>query len=161
MSSPDYTRDAVEQFYWCFAEVNVGILCAAAPALKPFFMRYLPALLRSSVASGGGTHTNGISGVESKVRRKTHSQSYELRSGDGPHRASDETELWTGNGSGKGARSRVVDHSKTDLDASSLESMDARGGGRNTVVVSTGQAKVLGGDGISVVKETTVDYAPR
>lgn len=47
MVSADYTWDAVEQFQWCFAEVNAGIVCACAPALKPFFARYIPSLLTS------------------------------------------------------------------------------------------------------------------
>jgi hypothetical protein len=47
MISPDYTWDAVEQFQWCFAEVNAGIVCACAPALNPFFVRYVPGLLSS------------------------------------------------------------------------------------------------------------------
>jgi hypothetical protein len=45
MASADYTWDAVEQFQWCFAEVNASIVCACAPALKPFFARYLPGVL--------------------------------------------------------------------------------------------------------------------
>ncbi len=47
MASEDYTWDAVEQFHWCFAEVNAAIVCACAPALKSFFVRYLPGLLSS------------------------------------------------------------------------------------------------------------------
>jgi hypothetical protein len=45
MSSTDYTWDAVEQFQWCFAEVNAGIVCASVPALRSFFARYLPGLI--------------------------------------------------------------------------------------------------------------------
>jgi hypothetical protein len=51
MTSKDYTWDAVEQFQWCFAEVNAAIICASAPALKPFFVRYLPGLLSSHFRS--------------------------------------------------------------------------------------------------------------
>jgi hypothetical protein len=51
MVSSDYASDAVEQFQWCFAEVNAGIVCACAPALKPFFVRYLPGLLSSHFRS--------------------------------------------------------------------------------------------------------------
>ncbi|KAJ8110395.1 hypothetical protein OPT61_g6750 [Boeremia exigua] len=51
MVSKDYTWDAVEQFQWCFAEVNAAILCACAPASKPFFVRYLPGLLSSRFRS--------------------------------------------------------------------------------------------------------------
>ncbi|KAJ4383995.1 hypothetical protein N0V86_000839 [Didymella sp. IMI 355093] len=51
MTLRDYTWDAVEQFQWCFAEVNAAIVCASAPALKPFFVRYLPGLLSSHFRS--------------------------------------------------------------------------------------------------------------
>lgn len=51
MTSKDYTWAAVEQFQWCFAEVNAAILCARAPAMKPFFARYLPSLLSSHFRS--------------------------------------------------------------------------------------------------------------
>ena len=39
MASADYRWDAVEQFKWCFAEVNLAIAYASAPVLKPFFTR--------------------------------------------------------------------------------------------------------------------------
>jgi hypothetical protein len=131
MSSANYTRDAVEQFYWCFAEVNVGIVCAAAPALKPFFMRHLPALLKSGRGDGTTEGTPGGSG------RRRQSQSYELRGR--PEGASDEAKLWRG---------------KIDQDASSVDSS------RHTVVVTTGEGRGEG-EGINVVKETTVNYNGR
>ncbi|KAF2640115.1 hypothetical protein P280DRAFT_452571 [Massarina eburnea CBS 473.64] len=51
MVSTDYTWDAVEQYQWCFAEVNAAIICASAPALRPFFMKYVPSLLKSRFGS--------------------------------------------------------------------------------------------------------------
>jgi hypothetical protein len=51
MTSKDYTWAAVEQFQWCFAEVNAAIVCACAPALKPFLARYVPSLLSSHFRS--------------------------------------------------------------------------------------------------------------
>ncbi|KAL3479194.1 hypothetical protein BJX99DRAFT_268605 [Aspergillus californicus] len=40
LTSEDYTWDITEQFYWSFIEVNMGILCASVPALKPFAKRF-------------------------------------------------------------------------------------------------------------------------
>jgi hypothetical protein len=74
VSSSDYTWDAVEQFYWCFAEVNVGILCASIPALRPLFMRYIPSFLahsRDKSSSDKNAHLDmHNSVVESNKRRR-------------------------------------------------------------------------------------------
>ncbi|KAK7914066.1 hypothetical protein PG985_011769 [Apiospora marii] len=56
MHSPDYSWDVAEQFVWSFIEINAGIICATVPALKPFFVRYLPKLLG---ASRGGNSASG------------------------------------------------------------------------------------------------------
>lgn len=120
MSSPNYTRDAVEQFYWCFAEVNLGIICAAAPALKPFVMRYVPSLLRSGLSSSGrGTKSRSevlrehkASAVDERKRRVMQAESYELRSRDdlaerigesAPRESTsgDEAKLWMGDDQAK------------------------------------------------------------
>ncbi|KAK7724880.1 hypothetical protein SLS57_004151 [Botryosphaeria dothidea] len=44
-NSPDYTWNVVDQYVWSFIEINVGIICASIPPLKPFFSRYAPILL--------------------------------------------------------------------------------------------------------------------
>ncbi|KAL4921172.1 hypothetical protein BDW62DRAFT_175067 [Aspergillus aurantiobrunneus] len=70
LSSPDYTWDITEQFYWSYIEVNAGILCASVPALKPFAVRYLSPVFggssqryhaREGYSSGpAGTDSEGI-----------------------------------------------------------------------------------------------------
>ncbi|PLB47125.1 hypothetical protein P170DRAFT_448802 [Aspergillus steynii IBT 23096] len=61
LTSPDYTWDITEQFYWSYVEVNMGILCASVPALKPFAKRHLATMFGSS----GRYHRGGEAGGES------------------------------------------------------------------------------------------------
>ncbi|CAI6287712.1 unnamed protein product [Periconia digitata] len=92
MASADYTWDAVEQFHWCFAEVDVAIVCASAPALKPFFVKYVPGLLSSRWGSshdpksyGGKSNPSGIhvlQTISQQRTRKSNKNAYELHSRD-------------------------------------------------------------------------------
>ncbi|KAL4874376.1 hypothetical protein BJY04DRAFT_226121 [Aspergillus karnatakaensis] len=67
LTSPDYTWDITEQFYWSYIEVNAGILCASVPALKPFAKRHLATMFGSSQHSKnrGGGPSSGPTGQES------------------------------------------------------------------------------------------------
>lgn len=114
MVSTDYTWDAVEQFQWCFVEVNAGILCASVPALKPFFVRYLPGLINSKLRSNEpsknkeGYNNSGYNTIEkdSHQRSRTKKDLYELTVLDDdassdktrqlPNASDDETRLWSG-----------------------------------------------------------------
>lgn len=82
MVSADYTWEAVEQFQWCFAEVNAGIVCACAPALRPFFARYLPSLLSSRFRSNNrdddGCKSNELAPPDSRSRHHV-KEAFELR----------------------------------------------------------------------------------
>lgn len=114
MVSTDYTWDAVEQFEWCFAEVNASILCACAPALKPFFSRYIPGLLSSHFRSRdhhGSPKNTGPSfqSSPSHVSGQSKSNTYEMEVHDNvsidtttnqQNTADDEMRLWTRNASG-------------------------------------------------------------
>ncbi|KAF1933885.1 uncharacterized protein M421DRAFT_388187 [Didymella exigua CBS 183.55] len=75
MISKDYTWDAVEQFEWCFAEVNAAIICACAPAPKLFFARYLPGLLGSHFRSHN-SENEPSNNSEPNVPATTGSNSY-------------------------------------------------------------------------------------
>ncbi|WYZ45334.1 hypothetical protein EsH8_VIII_000650 [Colletotrichum jinshuiense] len=113
LSSDDYCWDAVEQFIWCFLEVNAGIVCASVPALKPFFMRYLPSLIMAQLSSNNSTPTTGKTsrsrGLDTVVaqnleRRRIQDESYMLSSRDERSisdvkrgfEEDDETKLWDG-----------------------------------------------------------------
>ncbi|KAF6842051.1 integral membrane protein [Colletotrichum plurivorum] len=177
LSSPDYCWDAVTQFVWCFLEVNAGIVCASVPALKPFFMRYLPSIIASRMSSkGGGVSSTGKSGrsrdlntvvAENIERRRMQDEGYELSSHDGPRvpvEDDDEAKLW--NGYQKSIRTVMRRHtrasSRQDLESSSLDTLDEIGGpksGDRKVVVSSasyGECSDNEANGIMVRRETTV-----
>ncbi|KAF3769658.1 hypothetical protein M406DRAFT_17130, partial [Cryphonectria parasitica EP155] len=46
--SADYTWNVVDQYVWCFIEINTGIVCACISTLKPFFSRHMSFLLGGS-----------------------------------------------------------------------------------------------------------------
>ncbi|KAF2650158.1 hypothetical protein K491DRAFT_697546 [Lophiostoma macrostomum CBS 122681] len=118
MVSKDYTWAAVEQFQWCFVEVDAGIICASIPALKAFFVRYLPGLINSSIRSDQQHYAGNSSKNKSpydtieredRARSKKKPSLYELTvldnsSEKSPARATssndDEARLWTGHGKG-------------------------------------------------------------
>ena len=134
MTSTDYTWDIVEQYQWCFAEVNAGIVCASIPALKPFFARYLPGLLSSSLHSrdrksghlknsAGYNHFDNSRDI--KLRKDIHDTAYELRSLDNmsdelvaanKNKSDDEASLWPTNGK-KSRRSEIVQAPKASCSA--------------------------------------------
>ncbi|KAL4929380.1 uncharacterized protein BDV17DRAFT_290699 [Aspergillus undulatus] len=68
LTSPDYTWDITEQFYWSYIEVNAGILCASVPALKPFAKRHLANVFGSSQRSHArGGASNGPTGQDTEA----------------------------------------------------------------------------------------------
>ncbi|KAI2473895.1 hypothetical protein F4781DRAFT_379269 [Annulohypoxylon bovei var. microspora] len=63
-ATEDYDWDAVPDMILCFIEVNLGIVCASVPVVRPFFSRLLPALLayrrKSSGASSSGPESGRV-----------------------------------------------------------------------------------------------------
>ncbi|KJR85159.1 uncharacterized protein SPSK_09383 [Sporothrix schenckii 1099-18] len=57
--SPDTTFAGVDIAMWSNIEINVAIICASAPALKPFVSRIAPKLLGSSGNSGNRSRGTG------------------------------------------------------------------------------------------------------
>ncbi|KAK2060845.1 integral membrane protein [Colletotrichum caudatum] len=47
LKSKDFTFDLQKQLNWASVEVNAGVICASIPALKPFFVRYMPVFVTS------------------------------------------------------------------------------------------------------------------
>ncbi|KAF2021460.1 hypothetical protein BU24DRAFT_487875 [Aaosphaeria arxii CBS 175.79] len=100
MTSTDYTWAAVEQFHWCFAEVNASIVCASVSALKPFFWKYIPGLISSryrSYAEGkyyqGGSAPFEHNSEGRKIPRHRGREVYELESRDDASELSDRMKL--------------------------------------------------------------------
>ncbi|KAF4941717.1 Satratoxin biosynthesis SC1 cluster protein 4 [Colletotrichum fructicola] len=162
LASPDYTWEAVEAFIWGYRELNAGMICASVPALKPFFMRYLPSFITSRLGSSkrGGSSLNKSSKsrlntvvAQNMERRRRQDESYELSSTDGKRDGveDDETKLWSG---------QVDDNSNSSVDT--LGEMTGPRRGDRTVVVSA-ESSAPGGcgegsNGIMVRRETTVQH---
>ncbi|KAK2005661.1 integral membrane protein [Colletotrichum eremochloae] len=93
--SKDFTFDLQKQLNWALVEVNAGVMCASVPALKPFFMRYLPMFITSHMGcskckgsidpnSRGYQTTNPYTTrvANSKRPRTVQSEAYRLHSHD-------------------------------------------------------------------------------
>ena len=58
-NTSDFSWYASLSFMWSAVEVNVGIMCACVPALKPLMRRFLPSwVLDHTVRDGTATHTS-------------------------------------------------------------------------------------------------------
>lgn len=93
---------------WGFVEINAGLVCASVPALRPFFMRYLPFIIASHLSSarelpsdetGSGGFDSPSNAIKKDKRRnkKIATQSHELSSQDflpGRRDVGDEAKLW-------------------------------------------------------------------
>jgi fucose permease len=49
----DLSWDASLSFMWSAVEVNLGILCACVPSLKPLFLKFLPQVVKDDNSPGG------------------------------------------------------------------------------------------------------------
>jgi hypothetical protein len=90
-TSTDVSRSAYMLFVWAQFELQVGIMCASAPALRVFFRRYLGGSQHSNIdsqdeepdKSGTVVHENQaeIARVSPAMRstEKQHQESHELR----------------------------------------------------------------------------------
>ncbi|KAL3295225.1 integral membrane protein [Colletotrichum asianum] len=171
MKSPDYSWDVAEQFNWSFLEANAGIVCAAVPGLKPFFMRYLPSFISSRITgSSNRTGKKSLPYNNNKKRRNMQSEFYELQSQDdisegGSGKVNDETKLWSG---------RVLRKDATTHRDTIIQSEGMSGGRQNTRIDGAKLSNERGRDtdssganlsvsfdgrGIKVTHETEVSYS--
>ncbi|KAF9881889.1 integral membrane protein [Colletotrichum karsti] len=181
LSSPDYSWDAADVFVWCFIEINAGMICASVPALKPFFVRYLPSFITSQMSSKHGASSsaknckNRLNTVVAQniERRRMQDESYELASTDGKKDGieDDEAKLWSGyqknvkSALGCHARdsSRQVDGENSNSSVDTLGDIGGPQRGDRTIVVSADGIGEGGSssryNGIMVHRETTVQHA--
>ncbi|KAK7963354.1 hypothetical protein PG988_010328 [Apiospora saccharicola] len=207
-ASQDRPWDVTIDYLLAFLEMNIGIVCASVPALKPFFIRYLPSLVSSHLSknrrqqsTSRDYHLNTV--VETnRQRRRMQSRSYALgsRSTDGGGSVTmnskkgtlfssfgrswagttvdndeDETRLWSSShmhhskdeeialdGSVVTTTTRTVD--LETVNANTIEALHG-GGAVHTASVSVDGSRGLlrqgpgaNGNGISVLKETSVSY---
>lgn len=98
-SSDNYTSGLANELTWMYGELAGCVVCASASSLRPFFVRYAPAYLRSLVGgagSGAGSAAGGPTGSgqgqgkgrlsrrgTGKVGRGAPDDAYELSSQDG------------------------------------------------------------------------------
>ncbi|KAF6828178.1 integral membrane protein [Colletotrichum plurivorum] len=179
LESSDYTWEVPPQMIWGFIEINAGLICAAVPALKPFFMRYLPFILASTLRSSQerskyGAYSNPID--KSSKRQRGGVQTFELPSRDDlpggcssrSGRDDDEAKLWS---HGKGMQGKRMSTQKTESDLGSdkkdndsIDSVEAQYPGRvgpAIVVTSWGRGSEdlqTPTKGINVTRETKVSY---
>jgi hypothetical protein len=156
MTSSDYTWAAVEQFQWCFVEVNAGVVCASVPALKAFFARYLPGLISSRLRSHDRSkNTEGYNTIDKGAHRsRAKKDLYEMtmveddvsseKTVQPPNVSDDEARLWRGpqDGIKAGASSGLPKPAGSHVQKPTL---GRDGGGRKIYVTS----------------ETTVEYGDR
>ncbi|KAK1852891.1 integral membrane protein [Colletotrichum chrysophilum] len=184
--SKDFTRDVEKQLNWASVEVNAGIICASVPALKPFFMRYLPMFVHSHITGSSKKSNANYQNYQTSMpysttvennrkRRNVQSEAYVLHSHDDlslsshemPKAGSDEdvTKLWSGSAFRNDRTSQLLTtiESKTmDMDANSIDSageiMSAEGS--STRQGSQGPTRMASFHGITVTTEleTKVDY---
>jgi hypothetical protein len=64
-NSRDVIRSAFMLFVWAQFELQVGIMCASAPALRVFFRRYLGGSLGGSQAPSNSDDSHGTAGRKS------------------------------------------------------------------------------------------------
>lgn len=100
LRSCDWTWDCAGQNIWGTVECNLGIVCACVPALKPFFMRYLPAVFASQSSSRQPSQSvQAYSTTVSKNRRRRDEveagQAYELSSREETEDNGEEARLWS------------------------------------------------------------------
>ncbi|KAF2440319.1 hypothetical protein P171DRAFT_524396 [Karstenula rhodostoma CBS 690.94] len=154
MTAPDYTWAAVEQFQWCFVEVNAGVVCASVPALKSFFARYLPGLISSRLRSHDRSkNTDGYNTIEKGNQRpKAKKDVYEMtvveddvsseKTVQPPNVNDDEARLWEGDG--------VRANASSNLSKPALSHVQTPTLGRDSE-----------GSRIYVTSKTTVEYGDR
>lgn len=129
MASTDYTWDAVEQFKWCFTEVNLAIVCACAPALKPLFARsFWPAdptsrlQLPSHSADEASRLGRGFIGFDDETTYSEDSSIYQDWYDDRLEEPpiDDETRLWRNIMGGRGAFTTTITAGEDSVSLSNI-----------------------------------------
>ncbi|KAF9871229.1 integral membrane protein [Colletotrichum karsti] len=146
--SHDHTFDIEKQLNWACVEVNAGIICASVPALKPFFMRYLPMFVHSHITGTSKKSNQNYQNYQTsmpysttvennKKRRNVQSEAYELHSHDDLSLSSsnevqkntsheDVAKLWSGNAfrtDRTSHRRTIIESKPTNTDNNSVDSL--------------------------------------
>jgi hypothetical protein len=172
LTATEYTWVNPPQNVWGSIEANAGIICASVPALKPFFIRYLPFIISSRLRSGDASYPSQFGALSTKAernRKRRNDKSYELSSRDNnapqnsfPADHDDETQLFSR--TGKGGQVGQAMTTETANDASSTESIqkdmrqwdDSRF--KTAGQVGNKSRRQNGSRDIHVTKETKITY---
>ncbi|RYP30056.1 hypothetical protein DL767_006407 [Monosporascus sp. MG133] len=144
--------------------------------LRPFFLRFLPSLVTSSLSISNRNTSErqpqrsyGLNSVveQNRQRRMMQQSSYELSSIDENLKQpseDDETKLWSPSRK-EGDVKANANHMNKDPENSSLETLEdltpARVRGVNEITVSSGPSRPVEGGGIQVHHETAINYERR
>lgn len=167
INTDDRPWDVVQDYVFSYLEVNAGIICASVPALKPFFLRFLPAIIGTHTTNRARTTTKsksyGLATVteQNRQRRMMQHGSYELSSVDHHNKHfekradDDEVKLWSPNR--KDEESRIIMKSKNSS-LGSLQELSVTARGVNETTVAAQPAVPVQGGVIQVQHETVIDY---
>ncbi|RYO80613.1 hypothetical protein DL764_009874 [Monosporascus ibericus] len=169
----DRTWDVTEDYILSYLETNTGIICASVPALRPFFLRFLPTLVVSNLNSSDRNtpkrqpqRSYGLTSVveQNRQRRMMQQNSYELSSIDeNPKQPSedDEAKLWSPSCK-EGAGKVSAKHKDNYPENNSLETLEdltpTRAEGVNEITITSGPSRPAQGGDIQVHHETAINY---
>ncbi|VUC27041.1 unnamed protein product [Clonostachys rosea] len=166
LNAVDYSWEVSGQVIWGFIEVNSGIVCASVPALKPFFMRYLPFILTSRLISSSSqpeSHCTKLTpfsntNTSRKQRSKRVMESYELPSRDDlpiqRGEDDDQAKLWAVKSTIKKKDGNTSDEDSFD----SFEEQYLGRLGRREAMEAIGFSSAHQGEDIGVITETKVSH---
>ncbi|EMR66548.1 putative integral membrane protein [Eutypa lata UCREL1] len=178
ITTRDRPWDVTEDYVFSYLEANAGIICASVPALKPFFLRFMPAFIAShmtergrnaskSKASYAQQRSFGLASVaeQNRQRRMMQHGAYELSSIDDngrpfdKHTEDDEAKLWSPcrKECGTKVNTQTKGSHNSSLDTLVLEDMTVPRG-INETTVSAEPSRSVQGAGIQVHHETVVHH---
>ncbi|KAM0345764.1 hypothetical protein ACHAPU_006117 [Fusarium lateritium] len=168
INSPDYTWYLPKQLLLSFIEVNTSLVCVSVPALKPFFMKYIPFLVQSrlrSRAKSSGNAPSANTPAQSQDKQKTvivKDESYELSERrdifDERNPQDDEACLWP---VGANTRHSVSEGRDTDSNESLSDRVSSVPADVDTSQTGFSATRCQSVNGIQITRETVVSYGPK
>jgi hypothetical protein len=67
--SDNYTWIIADEICWMYAELALGVVCVSASSLRPFFVRYLPAIVRSGLGAATFSGSSAPPGLGQRSRK--------------------------------------------------------------------------------------------
>ncbi|KAK7754951.1 hypothetical protein SLS62_003035 [Diatrype stigma] len=175
IATKDRTWDVGQDYIFSYLEVNAGIVCASVPALKPFFLRFLPSMVtsprttrdRNTAQKSFGQKSFGLTTAAEQNRQRRmmqqRTQSYELSSVDngrhfdkGPE--DEEAKLWSPVPSDNGIKGTTKSKDTESISINTLEDSNVPMGVNETIVSSPAEPSHPLRGVIHVRQETVVQF---